>query len=61
MAHNARVRAVAVSYGAQSREHLLQSQPEHCIDAFSEFRSWILSPVNSAPVGKTISIPVSRG
>lgn len=43
MARNARVRAVAVSYGAQSREHLLQSGPEHCIDAFSEFPGWVMS------------------
>lgn len=50
MAHNARVRAVAVSYGAQSREHLLQSQPEHCIDAFSEFHGWVTSPANAAPI-----------
>lgn len=61
MAHNARVRAVAVSYGAQSRAHLLQSRPEHCIDAFSEFHPWILSAVNTAPIAKTISVPVTRG
>lgn len=61
MAHNARVRAVAASYGAQSREHLLQTRPEHCIDAFSEFHPWVMSSVNSAPVSKTICVPVIRG
>lgn len=61
MAHNARVRAVAVSYGAQSREHLLQSRPEHCIDAFTEFHPWVMSSANSAPVSKATFVPVSRG
>ncbi|WP_339842766.1 HAD-IA family hydrolase [uncultured Halopseudomonas sp.] len=42
MAHGARVRAVAASYGAQSREHLLQSRPEHCIDAFTEFPGLVM-------------------
>ncbi|MFN3580533.1 MAG: HAD-IA family hydrolase [Pseudomonas sp.] len=55
MAHNARVRAVAVSYGAQSREHLLQSRPEHCIDAFSEFRDWVMSPDNTKPSFSEVS------
>ena len=58
---DARVRAVAVSYGAQSREHLLQSRPEHCIDAFSEFHPWVMSGVNSGPVSKSITVPVTRG
>lgn len=48
MAHSARVRAVAASYGAQSRAHLLQSRPEHCIDAFIEFQGWIM------PVSHTV-------
>lgn len=42
MAHGARVRAVAATYGAQSREHLLQSRPEHCIDAFNEFPGLVM-------------------
>ncbi|WP_373185445.1 HAD-IA family hydrolase [Halopseudomonas sp.] len=48
MAHSARVRAVAASYGAQSRAHLLQSRPEHCIDAFTEFQGWILPASQAA-------------
>lgn len=55
MAHNARVRAVAVSYGAQSREHLLQTRPEHCIDAFSEFRDWVMSSGNRIPTLSEVS------
>lgn len=47
MAHGARVRAVAATYGAQSREHLLQSRPEHCIDAFNEFPGFIM-PASTA-------------
>jgi phosphoglycolate phosphatase len=48
MAHGARVRAVAATYGAQSRAHLLQSRPEHCIDAFIEFQAWILPSSGAA-------------
>lgn len=42
MAHNAGVRPVAVSYGAMSREALLACTPEHCLDAFVEFRHWVM-------------------
>tara|TARA_R110000850_G_scaffold53422_1_gene128051 strand:+ start:23962 stop:24660 length:699 start_codon:yes stop_codon:yes gene_type:complete len=48
MAHGARVRAVAATYGAQSRAHLLQSNPEHCIDAFIDFPGWVMPASNAA-------------
>ncbi|MCL5041026.1 MAG: HAD-IA family hydrolase [Gammaproteobacteria bacterium] len=42
MAHNAGVRPVAVSYGAMSREQLMACEPEHCLDAFSDFYHWVM-------------------
>lgn len=48
MARSARVRAVAASYGAQSREHLLQCGPEHCIDSFLDFPGWIMPSPSAA-------------
>lgn len=41
MAHNAGMRALAVSYGAQSREQLLAFAPLHCIDEFAELPAWL--------------------
>ena len=41
MATNANMRAVAATYGAQSREQLLRCKPVHCIDEFSELVSWL--------------------
>lgn len=41
MAQNAGVAAVAVSYGAQSKEQLLCCDPIHCIDDFIEFHGWV--------------------
>ncbi len=43
MAHNAGMAAVAVSYGAQSREQLALSRPTHCIDRFDELYGWVLA------------------
>lgn len=43
MAHNAGMPAVAVSYGAQSREQLALSRPAHCIDRFDELYGWVLA------------------
>lgn len=41
MAHNAGMRALAVSYGAQSRDQLLAFAPLHCIDSFAELPAWL--------------------
>ena len=41
MAHNAGMRSVAVSYGAQSRAQLLACAPLHCIDVFAELPLWL--------------------
>ncbi len=41
MAHNAGMRALAVSYGAQSREQLLAFGPMDCIDVFAEMPVWL--------------------
>ncbi|GGE38937.1 haloacid dehalogenase [Halopseudomonas oceani] len=41
MAHNAGMRALAVSYGAQSKEQLLALSPLHCIDEFAELPVWL--------------------
>ncbi|MEH6564543.1 MAG: HAD-IIIA family hydrolase [Halopseudomonas sp.] len=41
MAANADMRAVAVTYGAQSRDQLLRCRPVHCIDEFSELGVWL--------------------
>ncbi len=49
MAHNAGVRPIAVSYGAMSREQLMACQPEHCLDAFSDFYHWVMREQAQGP------------
>ena len=41
MAHNAGMRAVAVSYGAQSRDQLEKLTPVACMDRFVELAPWL--------------------
>lgn len=41
MAANAGMRAAAVSFGAQPREHLMRFAPERCFDDFHDFRGWV--------------------
>lgn len=41
MATNAGMRAAAVSFGAQPREHLVRFAPERCFDDFHDFRGWV--------------------
>lgn len=41
MATNAGMRAVAATYGAQTREQLLRCKPVHCIDEFAELAGWL--------------------
>lgn len=50
MARAASVRPVAVSYGAQSREHLLRWKPERCIDDFNEFFGWVMPQLGGQSV-----------
>ncbi|SDS36287.1 phosphoglycolate phosphatase [Halopseudomonas xinjiangensis] len=50
MASAAGVRPVAVSYGAQPREHLLRFAPERCIDDFNEFHGWVMPQLSGRPV-----------
>lgn len=50
MAMAAAVRPVAVSYGAQPREHLLRWKPERCIDDFQEFHGWVMPQLRGQPV-----------
>ncbi|HDZ57582.1 MAG TPA: HAD family hydrolase [Pseudomonas xinjiangensis] len=49
MAQNAGIRSVAVSYGAQPREHLLSCSPDHCIDAFIDFHGWVMPQYGARP------------
>lgn len=42
MAHNAGVRAVAVTYGAMTYDQLMRCEPEHHVDSFTEFHVWAL-------------------
>ncbi|MGY8810301.1 MAG: HAD-IA family hydrolase [Pseudomonadales bacterium] len=53
MAANANVRAVAATYGAQSREQLLRCAPVHCIDEFAELAGWLSK---SGRVGRKTAI-----
>lgn len=53
MATNAGMRAVAVTYGAQSREQLQCCAPAHCIDEFTELASWLGEPGRD---GRTIAM-----
>ncbi|RTL47733.1 MAG: HAD family hydrolase [Rhodocyclaceae bacterium] len=41
MAHNARVEAVAVSYGAHPRAGLEALAPLHCVDSVEELATWL--------------------
>ncbi len=45
MARNARVDALAVSFGAHSRQSLLAEQPRICVDSFEELDRWLTSQI----------------
>lgn len=45
MARNARVDALAVSFGAHSRQSLLAEQPRICVDSFEELDRWLTSRI----------------
>ncbi len=46
MAKNANVAPVAVSYGTQTRERLLEHNPLACLDSLNELPDWLTSNIN---------------
>ncbi len=42
MAQNAKIKSLAVTYGAQSREQLLHYNPLACFDEFSSLSQWLM-------------------
>ncbi len=43
MAHNARTRAVAVSYGVHEKKRLLDLKPFHCADSIPALHHWLMT------------------
>lgn len=41
MAHNAGVDAVAVSYGAHTRDYLAEAQYRYCADSIADLQAWL--------------------
>jgi phosphoglycolate phosphatase len=41
MANNAAVKALAVSYGAHDKAHLLEHAPMACVDSVNELKAWL--------------------